>query len=443
VPEGADTAHLGLALLAPGEELLDHGGEGDVWLALSGYYNDGSNLFSVALQGLTAAGRTLVLFESPDVETLSLPAAAARAPAVPGFNVTCHRARGATGCPPADEGLILAELASAYADFTSLGFKPPALQQHVVTVSTLFHGVQPAGTFYDIDVHYSGSTSLVCALNPIDGQYDPKTMALDLCVTPADPQFRDVLRHELFHATQFAYRPFYKSVPQKHWLREGTASAASRSGAHPLQRFGGWNVRAVDVSLELSSSLFAYEAQDFWVFFGRHIQEGLSMLIPIFQAGAQTADVNDNLQSPTLAQAYWLWAKNQVFEKNDDLGVLGNPCEYNPQAVKAPYVYKIATVEDTASGILTPLTSALVEVDSDFATIVLDAHAPWPSPAPIGHPLDDDVHFKIYQEGDDKCEALPEDTKRQLDDADSKKIYVLVTNTSLTKVKNFGVFIHH
>ena len=72
VPEGADTAHLGMAVLVMAEEATDSMETGPVWDAMRGFYDDQNNLFSAALPTLVLEGRTVVLIQDPAMTPVTL-----------------------------------------------------------------------------------------------------------------------------------------------------------------------------------------------------------------------------------------------------------------------------------------------------------------------------------------------------------------------------------
>jgi len=72
VPAGADTAHLGMAMLVTAEEGTDSTETGPVWESIRGFYDDQNNLFSVALPTLVIEGRTVILIQDPEMTPITL-----------------------------------------------------------------------------------------------------------------------------------------------------------------------------------------------------------------------------------------------------------------------------------------------------------------------------------------------------------------------------------
>jgi hypothetical protein len=143
-----------------------------------------------------------------------------------------------------------------------------------------------------------------------------------------------LIRHEMFHSIQNALFYLAGVVPSKvaggflsgrEWIIEGTAEAASSSDSLTM------NIQPNRLAYNLGFSILnekdtakAYRLQDFWVFTGRKLGEGVGYMRPIFATGllrnvqdVQSA-LNSKLQakgmSRGLTDAYWTWVKNQGYE---------------------------------------------------------------------------------------------------------------------------------
>jgi hypothetical protein len=147
-------------------------------------------------------------------------------------------------------------------------------------------------------------------------------------------------RHEMFHAIQESLLNTAGSnldnIPQgmENWIIEGTAVAAENSTATQMQLSPDFSRRLINVPLQYEETgSYSYQAQDFWVFTGKWLGTGLPYLKNIFKTGLKKPinDVNTGLIAAGfpngLARAYYLWAKNQGFEKNNsNYGMFPFPC---------------------------------------------------------------------------------------------------------------------
>ena len=182
-------------------------------------------------------------------------------------------------------------------------------------------------------------TDPVCPKNDsVLAFYDPVEAMMTVCLlssgNPADDSLRGAIRHELFHAVQWAYPKIGQGSPDD-WVVEGTATAAVAfdTEMHRTSVFN-YPLREVDGPLEsglidsdtwMKESGYPYETQDFWVYLflagGRNANLGTLDLF--FKLGATTGSVanrlaNDNnslLLFRSLGEEYWSWVKNQVMEK--------------------------------------------------------------------------------------------------------------------------------
>ena len=138
VPDGADTAHLAIAMLCPlSWQFCDPDAE-DGWLPILGYYNSENHLFSIDLPCLFADGRTVVLVEDPHFAPLSLPATQNAVPQLRSakeqdtdFHVQCQFA----DCTTEDEAAIETLLQNGYDQYTSFGYSKPELVQGIIDVT--------------------------------------------------------------------------------------------------------------------------------------------------------------------------------------------------------------------------------------------------------------------------------------------------------------------
>jgi hypothetical protein len=439
VPAGADTAHLAVAAFIPGgyasESEATPGAPGS-WTTVPGSYDPASNLFVITLRMLMPGGVKLALFVHPENQPLTpLPgtpsAAGARlAPSVE-YDAQCDLTRLTTSCTPANRRLLAAELADAHAVFVdSHGFRTPALLHSIGVFTGADKRPSLVPTYYGAVIGADPCTN--SDGDSIAGQYSYVTLQLLVCMgEPATgDEIRATVRHELFHAIQASYpnvaadRTARSGTALTSWLIEGTAAAAEKS-SYILLRSPDFELRQVTTPLTSTAELNEYSAQDFWIYAGDAVDQPLSFLTPIFDAGATPQHVNQVLSMP---EAYWSWAKNQAIEHEETMNgsFTVGACELqfltvDPNATR----YIFFSSQRSTQGQLAPLTSALVEIDFQrqaFSAQVLadnDGNS-------------NDLRYKVYRENESGCEALP-DGQRQLQNVQNgSKVYVLLANVSLT-----------
>ncbi len=131
----------------------------------------------------------------------------------------------------------------------------------------------------------------------------------------------ETLRHETFHALQAAFIDLSNNDlrPVRRWIIEATAAASEKSTSS-IMNITTFRATAVIYRSVLDNTLEtdAYRFQDFWVFTGRTINQGLGYLKPVLQTGLTNpvADVSASLPySGGFQKAYVDWARNQGAEK--------------------------------------------------------------------------------------------------------------------------------
>lgn len=158
-------------------------------------------------------GTTLVLIEHPLLEPLPQSAAAggvSPAQTTAKFVVACELLWSLAACTTANRTLLASELELAYADFVGTHkFREPRLWRTTGTFdgTALEPILTPVAYYFGIYIDTSP-----CALNfgfgdPIGGVYNSNTSTLTVCMTPTSTSAdsREHVRHEFFHAIQFAY----------------------------------------------------------------------------------------------------------------------------------------------------------------------------------------------------------------------------------------------
>ncbi len=446
VPAGADPARLAAAVLLPSESLTDQtepAGHARSWATAPGRYDAPNGLFVFTVGAMLPEGVTLVLFEHTANEPLPEPAARAAQAAL--YSVRCDPTRPhANICDQANRTRVAAELEAAHREYVDdLGFRQPRL----VRLAGRFVGAQLVPVAGVVTYHGAVIAQDTCADSngkPMSGQYSFAALELLVCfnsgTSPAD--IRRTVRHELFHAIQASYTQLTldrdaAGLEQTDWLVEGTATAAEESGVGFMARSPLTGLRRASDPLLDRAEGRAYAAQDFWVYVGlQGLQgdNGLGYLRPILEQGA-TPEHADNAMN--VGDAYWAWAKNQIFEHYQTMGGAFSvgECEfdtatYDGQAVKLiNYPTKV-----TASGTLPPLTSAIVQITTTMARDTM----------PVGANTTGDrqnLRFKVYRIGEPACWDKP-DGPRVLNDLPEGALrYVIVSNVSLTDDLDYTVWV--
>jgi len=358
VPAGADTAHLGVAMLIPAEEALDNSEVGASWEPISGVYDAESNFFYVALSTLLVEGRTVVLMQHPDVTPIALEQEPARsATDVIVFDVACYDFDDPEQCGASAIQIVKDFMREAYDKFVAQGFEEPALRKEIVQIGTL--GSDPARQVIVTDLTFYADNYIKPVIEANSGgRYKPKERLFEVSYYTGLPRIDAVAAHEMFHAFQFggpssgtqdtpfftdffSFRPFFlEPINEVNWIVEGTAAAAEDSGEtmrrsvhikrdlHPVNR----SLLATDLGEGVTIDSIAYTVQDFWVYFANKGEEklGLGYLKSLFTLGADVdaaAEFFTRDHQTSLGAEYWCWVKNQAIEKTVDFdGALQDPC---------------------------------------------------------------------------------------------------------------------
>lgn len=344
VPAGADTGRLALAVLMPAETIHnDTQGLGendpdpvvrDSWVLVPGAYDPEGERLVVALTELPVGGITSVVVASGAFGSPPVGASLEEQQGDFEFVARCvgfDDLGRADECTSADETFMTNELESAFLDLEALGFRPPKL-----ALEYEFASLQPPSVSvrrYVAELHpfvTAGEDGDLCLVNDEGrgnhGRYTASLRRVAVCWgepvatlrgTGYDGGRIDVLRHEYFHAIQYAYGDSATS-----WFKESTSVVAEDSLAS-MVRDTGRGVRDVDVQMNADAQ--KYNLQDFWVYLGMRFGIGLADLIPFLEAGGDAAALESVFASdyPALGGldgAYWAWAKNQSFEKEFALG---------------------------------------------------------------------------------------------------------------------------
>lgn len=436
VPPGVDPGTLSVLVRTEPGRALDASDGAAAWVPAAGSYDSTNNLLVTTITRLSPTYLTIVLAQSPAVLS-GTPTAASLHPAQSGpeFVVGCWNALTNPACNLPNQALIAEELRLAYADLvTGLGFRAPALTHLVGRFNgpTLEPDLTLASHYLNIFIN-----TAQCHDEEGDdygGRYHPDLQAIEYCLHDAgnDPAaVRRLVRHELFHAIQYAYPAMARDSrkEQYDWVGEGTAAAAEESSA-TLARSPDFEHRQISVSLTDESDDNEYRTQDFWVYTGRSLGESLAYLQPIFEQGGTPEHVNNAL---TLDSAYWNWIKNQLIEKQIPLDgpVLASTCQMEFGLIGPSIVTRFPETR-SVQGTLAPLTSILVEVTFDHPMAVAAFMADNDGDS-------NDLRYKVYVEGEAGCEAVPDGQRVFRPVPQFAERFVLVSNVSIDTPFTFVV----
>ena len=356
-PAGEDPETLQIALVLPAESTLDGSGTDD-WAVLPTNYEATQDIVYTGAAALFPEGATYALVRTsaaaPSVALHSKPVFPGGPPfanttVTPPLTEPLVQARCSTEfalttvtCGPAETQAIEEAFTAFYELLLHLGYPSPALfrEPFVVMNENSLEEVRLGA--YAVNVR-------PCAVVPYLGRYNFLHEPMEICLGATDAAEVDAtVRHELFHAAQWGF-PAIKTqtedfeVERWGWLIESTATVAEHSDAHTLRRTPIRSWRQIDELLAYSAGHDAfrqgiqYQTQDFWVYVGARVQQGLGMFIPIFQHGATPGHVNgvfsDLSLDPdldSLGAAYFAWTKNQAIERAVELptsGTTGTPLQ--------------------------------------------------------------------------------------------------------------------
>ncbi len=463
VPDDADPATLGVAVLAPEGTLVDGPEAGRFWLPVTGSHDAEARLYMIVLGALPETGYTLVLIAQPDLQPVEAAHSGVATESVDDtiFVVQCFGF--SSGCDAAEEEHVAAKLKDAYRRFDGQGFPPPALDDETIIFipTSGFQAITTRPAFKQIYIR--AKTDPVCILEgSVLGFYDPYIGGgtLTLCIDPAvglppDDELARTVSHELFHAVQFAYDQV-RGKPYSDWVVEGMAEVAVES-EDAVFRTTDRDLRSVSERLTHkriengSSSVLPYEAQDFWVHLLRSTNASgikrnfnLGVLDTFLQEGATTDSVARSLADPTdlafddLGREYWAWVKNQAVEKTDVTldGVLQDPCRLEGGLVTTPVQFTYPE-DDQGYGSLLGLQSELVKITFSDPE---NPEAPFDGVRVYAEGKD--IKYKVYLAQDvDTDPLLLEQACTEIPDGDelgrsfeslppNATVYVLVSQTS-------------
>ncbi len=439
-PTGFAADNLAVALLSDFTDVLDVPMTGLGWLHTPVNYDSENDLLIFTITRLSASNLVFTVVQDASFELMEAPSRATSSDV--SFVPTCT----GTPCNDAVKLLYTNELVAAYDNFVGFhGFNPPALVKGI----PLFSGhsvpvpsITPINSY--IGVVIDDGTSPGCAGN--QGYYDPTAQKLFICTQGAiTTTVRETIRHELFHAIQYAY-PTIAQDPDWHqeWVMEGTAEMAGASVNAP-HTTGAFGRRKVTDSLHqvypVDSGVIAYAGEEFWFYFLDEYSQPFSYLETIFVGGIELADVDATVGN--LGMLYWDWIKNQAhehynltdgaFTAGDACKTVGVTADPNPLV---PTTIVATTNEYTRDVFLLKVDSAIVKfkIQSVYggrsAIITVEDAAGQTAP-----------NFKVYDSrsdgADGSCQNVAEGERRIDNLRNGQEFTVVIANTSLTTGKGY------
>jgi hypothetical protein len=451
VPQGADAAHLALAVLQPFEQFHDVEATRPYWGFLEGLYDPAQELFLTTSAALTSKGETYVLVEYPGYDSPSTAAAAAGSIDRPSsaYTVQCVNFTNTIDCISTTESLAAALLVGFENHLQGdLGFAPPHLRNSLQIISF----VPPSVTVTGYKAYIESRTFGYCAKAGVGGYYTPEQARLVLCLNPAvglNGDYVQILLHEYFHATQYGYDAVmqdYTAGKQILWVLDGMAKTTEESFyVNRMMRslVGNWvELFKVDTPLEGNTGSEPYFSQDFWVYYGQLYGHDLSYLKNVLSRGMEIRDVAAALGSGDYLEPYWPWAKNQAIEATKTLdGALKTPCELETNLVKLPsvFTYKFGDPDFITHDVtVTPLTTVVVEVQFDHNYDV-SAGVVFPTNPDLGGRDIMALEYKFCVEGESGCDQVPEGPRIYQSVTVSDVYYVLIANKDIANTWDYIV----
>ncbi len=443
IPPGVDTDHLAAAVYASTDGLLDMDNpSGHFWSFGPGVYDRVNDLLLVQLPYLAYAGETIVLVDHPDllspVQASNLAAenvSAVGEAASANFLVACTEA---LTCSDALKKEVEDELQKQFSEFLNVhGYRYPRLTSldTELSIDPPRNSGLPGSRYFAFIFNRSQAGCTDQGGKPAyAGQYAPAQGFLHICADPGTTALsdfqRDTLRHEYFHALEFGYDNVlvdWRDDRSEDWIIEGMAEAVINSAAD-WKRSGANAIRPVDKTLRDDSDGLAYQTEDFWVYVGKNrVPGGIERLKQILFAGATFDDVFANID---FDDAYWLWVRNQVLEKSDDLdGALGPKCKLEEGAVSDLRVWDIQlpTILPEYIGSTETLNSTVVELDfsDDWAGLQTRISV---TALPAGQTQPPFMEYKVYRTPWPNCSSTPDNAEQLYEVVPGERYFVVISN---------------
>lgn len=486
VPQDVDTTHLALAIRIPAELVNDTEQTGMQWSYLSGRYDADEGTFVALLPYISADDFVHALVTHPGyssplttdftvAQTDNTVITQAVGGGISDFTVKCSLDIFAY-CTPDFYLQISSITRAAYLEYISLGFREPDL-----AIESNYYDFSSNSYQADAYIIHVAHNELNILCKNKYGFYDPLLFGIVLCVAPDENgnlsvplDLAETIRHELFHAIQYAYSETKSLVlwglTRHDWFIEGTATAAEFSyiddGPGDASMFRSQHYPAYPIYESLRSDIrtdqsilgietLKYAAQDFWVYVGRSAGLDMNYLIPILEHGPTLNNISAYLPTDVgaLGQAYWSWIKNATFERVIETDVMHidevAPCQLAKSIVYSddvlipthgvPWTFAAYNRDDLFPLLtVSPLSSRLVRIEQS------DGFPPEIAISSIVSSLGPDIRIKVYSEFDsvdaELCRDGLAEGLRRLDTTqftfaaygNPNYVYILISNLHLT-----------
>jgi hypothetical protein len=286
---------------------------------------------------------------------------------------------------------------------------------------------------------------------------------------------QETIRHELFHGFQWTfldnslYTRSSRYNAEWSWILESTATTSVKSEIESMDVYINttFPIRKVTQHLLSKENNYEYQVQDFWVHSGKYKKFGLRALKPLFESGLlepmtdldnffKATDFSDGVNKGIRA-AYWLWTKNQAYEKTIKLRPTDSTCFISaarPDSTDNIATYSLATtpkLEWTAlanalpeKGVA-PLETRVLKVSlTDRDNLKSFKQLSLKVTNPGGTPLDKQkIRYKWYSDPNPKDKptcGVGEDTEVDTKNIikytpikNTENLYLLISNVSIDK----------
>ena len=205
--------------------------------------------------------------------------------------------------------------------------------------------------------------------------------------------------------------------------------------------------RPVDIPLDSDDVTDKYQAQDFWVYTGKSLDVGLTVLEPLFEQYGATTDavVQWAGSSKNFQDLYWNWVQNQVMVEDDillnddDTGTLCTFQENSVEELHSAHILSGSGDFTLYQSILPPLSSRVFKLTVDPGiTPVGVGVVPW------NGRIREEIRSKVYIDGDSGCELVGEGFRWNWEDdkltnaiVGGEDVYIVVSNTDTETHRSF------
>lgn len=472
IPDGVATDHLGVAVFDPADPT--DAGSLDTWSILPGLVDPVQRQLLVLVRYASPVGAVLVVVEHPGLDSPVNPGSSAPvSPAAPtgsSGGATSPADRGPTATTPTptpsptpspipcaagtfkitcletdpdDQQLcednqfgVRDALDAIRSETLALGFPEPSLY---FVPSILLLNPPSAITItscgYDVTISSQLQYCTTRDGGSVLAYYNQARQTINMCIlpytTPPSTTFTRTLRHEYFHALQYAYPEVHAdwlAGTEERWAIESSAtilSASVVSGNGPaVVRDPGYPLRKVNRSAMSVADTDEYELQDFWADLFRPSGTLVQPFQDLFTRGSSIDDVIDwRGGAVPLGEDYLSWVRNQTMaeEGTDENGDPVPTCTFRPGSVD-----QVKDLTDTVTSIpIEPLTTVVYRWKWNF-DYVLPVLRFWEFYSRFQN--DEKIRFKAYRGVELNCGSVNDGFRRFENVLPGEEFYLVVSN---------------